>query len=141
VEESKNLSLVGEAIDIDPGDRLDFIWYDNNREIARGESVFVKLRPGEHNITLQVSDGKSIGNVSINIKVNETEEDRIRISEPGFLIPILLIIIFFIIISVLIYFKIKTRVHPKEQDILPTDKEVKEEPSLQYDEDREGEEE
>ena len=63
----------GSASDIDAGDRLAYSWLDNGVELGTGRSYQSALPPGNHVITLQVSDGNATVQLGVEIKVAKKE--------------------------------------------------------------------
>jgi predicted ATPase len=112
ISENKALVLTGYCTDPDLpyGDELTYSWSsDLSGELGFGsELTDVKLKAGEHTITLMVSD--SSGNssyASINVMVQELEVESESIFNFGF---ILVSIIILIIVLLIIFFIYRTRI-------------------------------
>ncbi|MEM3043553.1 MAG: zinc ribbon domain-containing protein, partial [Thermoplasmata archaeon] len=67
VKEGMEIWLNASAEDIDAFDVLRFSWFDNGEPLGDGNSIKVKLKPGRHTLSLEVSDGaeKALAEVSI----------------------------------------------------------------------------
>ncbi|UCH88503.1 MAG: DUF835 domain-containing protein, partial [Thermoplasmata archaeon] len=120
------LTLQGQCGDVDIpfGDVLTFKWTSSSSgEIGEGQNLSnIKLPPGVHEITLQVTDKNgSIATASVTITVlkDTTSEESDELS--GIIIPTVAVIIIIIIVIILIVFirKRKEREEKKEEDERP----------------------
>ena len=97
-----HLELVGNCSDPDLpyGDILTFTWYSSiNKKLGVGKNLSnVKLEPGEHTITLEVSD-KANQKLSTSINVTIEKTTAVEVNKPvqsnilGVIILIIIIII------------------------------------------------
>lgn len=109
----KNISLDATG-SYDPDlDVLEYRWYSNKTGyLGSGKNLTVDLLPGEHNITLTVSDGEHEVSAYTHISIIDEEitppdpDEPNRITTLGFFILILIVLIITLaVISVLIYQK------------------------------------
>ncbi len=77
--------------DEDAGDRLSFVWLDNGVEAGKGRSTSVKLRPGGHLITLEVSDGHSNATSEVSIMVAKAPKEQVTVQNDWW-IPLLVVV-------------------------------------------------
>jgi hypothetical protein len=68
------------------------VWLDNDVEVGRGKSVQVKLGPGEHRITLKVSDGTAEATTEITIKVTKARKEQVTV-QGDWWIPLAIVVI------------------------------------------------
>jgi len=73
-EEGKRISLNGTASDRDSADRMEFTWSENGNPLGEGQNLTVRLRPGRHVITLEVSDGSATARSQITVEVAAREQ-------------------------------------------------------------------
>jgi hypothetical protein len=90
--EGQDIWLNGTGSDEDAGDRLTFVWFDNDVEVGRGKSLQVKLGPGEHRITLKVSDGTAETISEVTIKVTKAAKEQVTVQN-NWLFPLALVVI------------------------------------------------
>jgi hypothetical protein len=90
--EGQDIWLNGTGSDEDVGDRLTFVWLDNDVEVGRGRSIQVKLGPGDHRITLKVSDGTAEATAEVAIKVSKIQKEQVTVQN-NWLLPLAIIVI------------------------------------------------
>jgi hypothetical protein len=73
LKEGDEMWLDGTAKDSDKGDTLEYSWLDNGEPAGIGKNISVKLKPGKHTITLEVSDGTETVSKEISIDVEKKE--------------------------------------------------------------------
>lgn len=71
--EGQRISLTGAASDRDAADRLEYSWSDNGRPLGEGRNLTIKLGPGRHVLTLEVSDGTDSARVQTTVEVAARE--------------------------------------------------------------------
>ena len=90
--EDDTIWLNATASDADAGDRLTFVWSANGVELGKGKSIQVKLLPGDHLITLEVSDGTASVFAEASIKVAKPAKEQVSVQNDWWL-PLLLVVI------------------------------------------------
>jgi hypothetical protein len=73
LKEGDAMWLDGTAKDSDKGDTLEYSWLDNGEPAGIGKNISVKLKPGKHTITLEVSDGSETVSTEIGVEVEKKE--------------------------------------------------------------------
>jgi hypothetical protein len=91
--EGRDIWLNGTGSDEDAGDRLTYVWLDNDVEVGRGKSIQVKLGPGDHRITLKVSDGNAEATAEVAIKVSKVQKEQVTVQNNWLLPPAIIVII------------------------------------------------
>jgi hypothetical protein len=81
LKEGDQMWLDGTARDSDKGDTLRYSWSDNGNPAGTGKNISVKLSPGKHTITLEVSDGT--GTVSSEVSVEVAKKEAITVAGGG----------------------------------------------------------
>ncbi|MEM4729303.1 MAG: zinc ribbon domain-containing protein, partial [Thermoplasmata archaeon] len=76
------LWLNASAEDIDAFDVLKYSWFDNGEPLGEGKSIKVKLRPGRHTISLEVSDGTE--KVLAEVSVVVVKAEKVTVQDSGF---------------------------------------------------------
>ena len=71
LKEGDAMWLDGTAKDPDKGDVLQYSWSDNGAPAGTGRNISVKLKPGRHTITLEVSDGTAMVSKEITVNVEK----------------------------------------------------------------------
>ncbi|MEM2870740.1 MAG: hypothetical protein QW379_10070, partial [Thermoplasmata archaeon] len=84
VKEGTELWLNASAEDIDAFDVLKYSWFDNGEPLGEGKSIKVKLKPGRHTLSLEVSDGteKALAEVSIDV----LKAEKVTVQDTGWLV-------------------------------------------------------
>jgi hypothetical protein len=73
LKEGDDMWLDGTARDSDKGDVLQYNWLDNGEPAGTGKNISVKLKPGKHTITLEVSDGSETVSTEISVEVEKKQ--------------------------------------------------------------------
>jgi hypothetical protein len=74
LKEGDAMWLDGTAKDSDKGDTLKYSWLDNDNPMGTGKNISVKLKPGKHTITLEVSDGTETVRTEVSVEVVKKEQ-------------------------------------------------------------------
>jgi hypothetical protein len=80
LKEGDQMFLDGTAKDSDKGDTLEYSWLDNGEPAGIGKNISVKLKPGKHTITLEVSDATETVSTEINIEIIKKEQVTVATS-------------------------------------------------------------
>jgi hypothetical protein len=86
LKEGDDMWLEGAAKDSDKGDKLEFGWIDNGEPVGTGKNISVKLRPGKHLITLDVSDGIDTARAEVDIEVAQKEHITVANDNSGIMV-------------------------------------------------------
>lgn len=73
LKEMANVWFDGSAKDVDAGDMLVFSWLDNGNLVGTGRNISAKLKPGNHTITLEVSDGIDLTRAQLSVEVVKSQ--------------------------------------------------------------------
>jgi len=90
--ENEPIWFNGTGSDEDAGDRLRFTWLDNGVELGTGKSIQAKLAPGEHRITLQVSDGTETVTAEMTIMVSKVTNEQVTVQNDWWL-PLVIVVL------------------------------------------------
>ena len=88
--ESDTVWLNATGADEDAGDRLVFVWLDNDIEVGRGRSVQVKLKSGDHLIKLKVSDGNATVTSEVSVRVAKTVKEQVTVQNDWWILLVVI---------------------------------------------------
>jgi hypothetical protein len=83
--------LNGTGSDEDAGDRLLFVWSENELELGRGRSLQVKLQPGDHRVRLEVSDGNATVSSEVSFRVLRRVKEPVTVQSDWW-VPLLAVV-------------------------------------------------